>query len=92
MQSRFEEGLSPSLTPRKRSDIDIMANVLDEARKGSRKTRIMYRGNMSHKQLRVYLKLLLGLELLTLHSNLYKTTAKGLKFLDAYRTLKALMT
>jgi len=92
MQSRFEEGSSPSLTTRKRSDIDIMANILDEARKGAKKTHLMYRANMSHKQLRVYLKLLLRLELLTLHSNLYKTTPKGLKFLDAYGTLKALMT
>jgi len=92
MQSRFEKGVSPYITPRKRSDADIMANILDEARKGAKKTHLMYRGNMSHKQLRVYLKLLLGLELLALHSNLYKTTAKGLKFLDAYHSLKALMT
>ena len=43
-------------------------------------------------QLQVYLKLLLGMELLTFNPDLYKTTAKGLEFLDAYRTLKALMT
>jgi predicted transcriptional regulator len=92
MPSRFEEGLSPFLRLRKRSDIDIMANILSEARKGARKTRLMYRGNLSHRRLQVYLKLLLGLELLALHSNIYKTTVKGLKFLDAYRTVKALMT
>ena len=91
MESRFEEESSLSLTLRRRSDVDIIANILDEARKGARKTRLMYRGNMSHRQLKVYLKLLLGLELLALHSNLYKTTVKGFKFLDAYRTLKALM-
>ena len=91
MESRFGEGLSSSLKLRRRSDVDIMANILDEAREGARKTRLMYRGNMSYRQLHVYLKLLLGLELLALHSNLYKTTVKGLKFLDAYRTLKALM-
>ncbi len=84
---------------RKRSDIDIMASILNEANKGARKTRIMYRCNLSHRQLQVYLKLLLGMGFLVSHSEedsselgLFKTTAKGLKFLGAYRTLKALMT
>jgi len=77
---------------RKRSDIDIMASILNEAHTGARKTRIMYRCNLSHRQLQVYLKLLLGIGLLVSHSDLFKTTAKGLKFLDAYHTLKVLMT
>ena len=84
---------------RKRSDTDIMASILNEAHKGSRKTRIMYRCNLSHRQLQVYLELLLGMGFLVSRSGkdsselgLFKTTAKGLKFLDAYRTLKALMT
>ena len=92
MQSKFEEVLRPSPKLRRRSDIDIMADILNEARKGARKTRLMYRSNMSHRQLHVYLKLLLDLELLALHSDIYRTTVKGLKFLDAYRTLKALLT
>lgn len=69
-----------------------MANILGEARKGARKTRIMYNCNLSHRQLHAYLKLLLDMELLEPNSNGYKATTKGLKFLDAYRTLKALMT
>lgn len=77
---------------RKRSDIDIMASILSEACRGSRKTRIMYRCNLSHRQLEVYLKLLLGMGFLVSRSDLFETTAKGRKFLDAYRTLKALMT
>ena len=92
MQSRSGAKSSSSLKFRKRSDIDIMANILNEARKGVRKTRIMYRCNLSHRQLQVYLKLLWGMGLLAFHSDLHKTTAKGLKFLDAYRTLKALIT
>ena len=54
---------------------------------------------ISHRQLEVYLKLLVDMRLLALHSDkdsrelgVFQTTAKGLKFLDAYRTLKALMT
>jgi predicted transcriptional regulator len=77
---------------RKRSDIEIMASILKEAYKGARKTRIMYRCNLSYRQLQVYLKLLFGMGFLASHSDSFKTTAKGLKFLDAYRTLKALMT
>jgi predicted transcriptional regulator len=77
---------------RKRSDIDIMANILGEARGASRKTRIMYRCNLSHRQLEVYLKLLLGMGFLVSSSDFFETTGKGRKFLDAYRTLQALMS
>ncbi len=76
---------------RKRSDIDIMANILSEALRGARKTRIMYRCNLSHRQLQAYLKLLLDMGFLTSSSNSFGTTLKGRKFLDAYGTLKALM-
>lgn len=84
---------------RKRSDIDIMANILSEANEGTKKTRIMYRCNLSHSQLQVYLQVLRGMGFLAFHSkkegaklNYFKTTLKGFKFLDAYRALKSLMT
>ena len=92
MSSNFQLESGSSRRRRKRSEVDIMANILSEAHRGARKTRIMYRCNLSHRQLQVYLKLLLGLGLLESRSNLFKTTAKGLKFVDAYRTLKALMS
>ena len=99
MKSKIKGELSYPRRIRKRSDIDVMASVLKEAHEGARKTRIMYRCNLSHTQLQVYLKLLLGMGFLVSHSEkdsselgFFKTTAKGLKFLDAYRTLKALMT
>ena len=92
MSSNFQVESGSSRRLRKRSEVDIMANILSEAHRGARKTRIMYRCNLSHRQLQVYLKLLLGLGLLESRSNLFKTTAKGLKFVDAYRTLKALMS
>ena len=81
-----------------RSQIDIMASILSEAIEGARKTRIMYRSNLSYRQLRVYLKLLLDMDMLKRVSQsesgkarLFKVSAKGLEFLDAYRKLKALM-
>lgn len=99
MTSKVKGEIIYSRRLRKRSDIDIMASILNEAHEGARKTRIMYRCNLSHRQLKVYLNLLLGMRFLASHSEkdsnelrLFKTTAKGLKFLDAYSTLKTLMT
>jgi predicted transcriptional regulator len=76
-----------------------MANVLNEAMEGTRKTRIMYRCNLSHRQLQSYLRLLLGMGMLktvpesgSSPSNLFKTSDKGHEFLDAYHKLKALMS
>ena len=84
---------------RKRSDIDIMANILSAAKKGTKKTRIMYRCNLSHSQLQIYLQLLREMGFLASHSkkegaklNYFETTSKGFEFLDAYRALKSLMT
>jgi predicted transcriptional regulator len=95
MQSKFEVTLSSS---RKRSDVDIIASILGEARKGAKKTRIMYRCNLSHRQLQVYLKFLLDMKLLMSISeeresktNFYQSTTKGRNFLDAYCKLKELM-
>ena len=99
MESRIRAKSVFSSGIRKRSDIDIMANILIEANKGKKKTRIMYRCNLSHKQLQVYLNLLLEMEFLALHQkkegarqNYFRTTSKGLEFLEAYQTLKSLMT
>jgi len=81
-----------------RSQIDIMASILNEAVEGAKKTRIMYRCNLSHRQLQRYLKLLLGMELLKSISKkgsgetrYFKTSAKGRAFLDAYHELEVLM-
>jgi len=100
MLTEVKKKLSHSwLADRKRSDIDIMASILNEAHEGARKTRVMYRCNLSHTQLKAYLKLLFGMKLLELTSeeegtkpDVLKTTAKGLEFINAYRKLKAFMT
>jgi len=75
-----------------------MASILNEAVEGAKKTRIMYRCNLSHRQLQRYLKLLLGMELLKSISKkgsgetrYFKTSAKGRAFLDAYHELEVLM-
>ena len=98
MKSGIRTKSDASLRVRKRNDIDIMANILSVANNGTKKTRIMYRCNLSHSQLKVYLQFLLNMGFLTSSSkegaklNCFITTSKGFKFLDAYRTLKSLMS
>ena len=82
----------------KRSAIDTIANILVEADKGTKKAHILYRCNLSRKQLQVYLQILHDLGFLASCSNSagsrlkdFKITPKGLEFLDAYRALKSLL-
>lgn len=82
-----------------RSRIDIIANVLNVAVEGAKKTHIMYRCNLSFRQLQVYLELLLDRGLLRKVSGsgnreearLFETTKKGRAFLDAYGNIKVLL-
>jgi len=90
--------LSSSIYLKKRSDIDIIADILIEAKEDTLKTRIMYKCNLSHRQLKIYLNLLVEIGLLKSHSNeennsrYYEITAKGLKLLKIYSKLKDLMS
>ena len=97
MQSKATGKFTTSLG-QMRTQIDIMASILNEAVEGTRKTRIMYGCNLSYRQLQSYLKLLLGMKLLMAVSEqksskttFFETTEKGQDFLLAYRNLKALM-
>ncbi len=81
---------------RKRRDrLFIMAEMLDVAREGVLKTQIMYRANLSFAQLKEYLSLLLDLNLLeavkTPEKKIYKTTHKGLRYLQRYREIRELL-
>jgi len=90
--------LGYSTFQRKRSDIDIIADILKEAQKVKRKTRIMYNCNLSYSQLEIYLSFLLEIGLLDSHSDQrsnkpsFRITSKGSKFLSAYSKLKTLMS
>jgi len=82
-----------------RGRLDIIANILTSAVGGVRKTSIMYRCNLSFKQLDAYLGFLLNKGLLKIFtkkgsasSQFFETTARGMDFLRAYRNLDALMS
>jgi predicted transcriptional regulator len=81
-----------------RGRLDIIADILEASYDETRKTYLMYRCNMSFKQLKCYLDFLLGKELLCMvaedvNSNhgLFEITSKGKEFLRAYKGLKALV-
>ncbi len=81
-----------------RGRLDIIADILGASFGGVRKTYLMYRCNLSFKQLKFYLEFLLHKKLLQIVSDnktsnpgLFKITGKGKKFLEAYKGLKSLM-
>lgn len=100
----FQRGISNLLASVKRQSsshrgrLDIIADILGASFGGVRKTYIMYRCNLSFKQLKYYLGFLLNKKLLkiigdnkTSNPSLFKITGKGKKFLEAYKGLKGLM-
>jgi predicted transcriptional regulator len=81
-----------------RGNLDIIADILNACRGGVKKSYLMYRCNLSFKQLKHYSRFLLinGLIRLNLqeteyNGGLYEPTEKGRQFLKAYKGLKALM-
>jgi len=81
---------------RKRRDrLYIIAEILDIAKEGTLKTQIMYKANLSFSQLNEYLDFLLNRNLLESKEingkTLYKTTDKGLKYLDNYKEILQLL-
>jgi len=68
-------------TMKRRSRLDIIAEILDAAVNGALKTRIMYRANVNFVQFNEYVKCLLEARLMRTirheRRTIYKTTGKG---------------
>jgi len=82
--------------PRRRRDrLHIMAEILEVALEGTLKTQVMYKANLSFAQLNEYLRLLLDLKLLELvgntEKNIYKTTSRGVRYLESYKKIRELL-
>jgi predicted transcriptional regulator len=72
-------------TPKNRSSLDIVREVLSIASVKVRKTRIMYGANLSFLQLEKYLAALLGSGLLAHDGDSgYLVTGSGMEFLQLY--------
>jgi predicted transcriptional regulator len=68
-----------------RSRVDIIAAILEIAKEGSIKTRIMFGAVLSFTQLQEYTTFLIEQGLMERsEAGLYRTTEKGLKFLHMY--------
>ena len=69
---------------RYRGKIDIVAAVLKAAEKGTCKTRIMKKANLSHALLKKYLKTALLNDLIRNEGAKYKITQHGTNFINTY--------
>jgi len=81
---------------RKRRDrLYIIAEILTISKDGCLKTQIMYRANLSFAQLNEYLSFLIKMDLLKVKNenrrNMYRTTAKGDKYLEKYKDIANLL-
>jgi predicted transcriptional regulator len=76
---------------RNRSDIDIIAEILNAANEKSRagRTTILYRAFLSYAQLKEYLPALTERGLLSydIDAQTFNTTQKGRKFLNTYNQI-----
>ena len=75
---------------KRRNNVDIMADILRVARGGAKKTWIVYRANLNFKIVKEYLSELKEHGLLeeVTGSTLFRTTEKGLEFLDQYESFR----
>lgn len=76
---------------RKRSFLDIIADILNVAQEGVTKTKLVYACNLNFTIIKDYISALLELGLLERDGNgTYFTTSKGRDYLQSYRRLKSL--
>ncbi len=69
---------------------DIIAEILKTAKRGEKKTYIMYKARLSHSQLKLYLELLNRNGMILNDDGVYKTTPKGLDFIREFESINFL--
>jgi predicted transcriptional regulator len=83
----------PSPISGNRTRVEILASILHVADRGTLKTHIMYKANLSHRQLEKYLTFLQNEGLLAEFvdeesgTSMYKVTERGIEFLKEYTQL-----
>jgi predicted transcriptional regulator len=79
---------------RYRSRTDIISEILDAANGGgATKTKIMYQAFISYSQMKEYLRVLTENDLLRYdaYTQTFKTTEKGLRFLNTYNQMDGMI-
>jgi predicted transcriptional regulator len=80
----------------RRDRLEIIADILEIAKEGQLKTRILYDGNLSFVQLNEYLGFMIKMGFLEVNMEYekrnYRTTNRGLKYLESYEEISSLIT
>ena len=75
-----------------RSRTELASNILEAANGGATKTKIMYKAFLSYAQLKEYLAMLIRNDLMANdNEGTYRTTSKGIRFLESSRQLDGLL-
>ena len=76
-----------------RSRTELASSILEAANggDGATKTKIMYKAFLSYAQLKEYIAILIENSLLSREGDNYKTTSKGIRFLQTTRELGSLL-
>ncbi len=95
--SGAKEGGMNSTKFKNRNRMEIVANLLTIAKNGALKTHLMYRANLSYLMVTEYLAFLSKASLIKESidpdgtTKLYRTTDKGLKYLEVYESLREIV-
>lgn len=85
-----------TLVLKNRSRVEILYDIISAAKPSSKKTHLMYKGNLSYQQLDLYLNFILknGLleERFVDETRLYFITQKGTEFLRLFEDMHNLIT
>lgn len=77
----------------RRSCIELMAEILEEAKQGVSKTRLVYRTSLNFALIQKHLIFLLDKGFLEIEepAKFYITTSKGIEFLDHFKRMKQML-
>jgi len=79
---------------KKRSDIEILADILKVAKGGAKKSHIVYKANLNFKIVKNYLTILSESGLITCPEgpeNTFNTTDKGIEYINHFECFKDYM-
>lgn len=76
---------------RRRSELDIVASILNISMNGAKKTNIFRGANLSYTLFKKYLSYMVGTALLKEKKGLFYTTEKGVRFLGLWGQITSLL-
>ncbi len=82
------------LSGKRRNAMEIAVSVLEEARNGINKTRLVYRTNLNFLLIQRYVDFLVQknmMEIINDPTPIYKTTQKGISLLDEFSKIKNIL-